>query len=135
MPASSLHDPPGADFPSDSGNTVRWAKVTIACETCRSRRVKVCVSILYFYHCVCAGPANLLAKEQKENIEELDNDKNALFGILWYLQMKSPDQATALLGLLRLNQGGIGVMCRRCGPSPWDRSDSMTKIDVIYDEG
>jgi hypothetical protein len=64
--------------------------------------------------CVYAAPANLLAKRQKETIEELDNDKLALYEILFCLQTKSPEQATALLAFLRSDQGGdMGVILQR----------------------
>jgi hypothetical protein len=44
-------------------------------------------------------------------IQELEKDKSALYEILWYLQTKSPEQATALLELLRSNQeGGVGAV-------------------------
>jgi hypothetical protein len=44
-------------------------------------------------------------------IQELERDKSDLYEILWYLQTKSPEQATALLELLRSNQeGGVGAV-------------------------
>lgn len=48
----------------------------------------------------------LVAQAQKRKIDELENDKSALFEVLWYLQTTSPDQATALLQQLRSNPGG-----------------------------
>lgn len=76
-----------------------------------------------------AAPANLLAKQQKETIEELENDKSALYETLWYLQTKSPEQATDLLAFLRSNQAGdMGLILQhfsqyRRGP-PNDKTPS-----------
>jgi hypothetical protein len=50
--------------------------------------------------------SQLVSQAQKRKIDELENDKSALYEILWYLQTTSPDQATALLQHLRSNQDG-----------------------------
>jgi len=55
---------------------------------------------------VYATPTNHLAKQQKVKIEKLESDKSALYEILWYLQTKSPEQATALLEHLRSSNRG-----------------------------
>jgi hypothetical protein len=53
----------------------------------------------------------LLAREQKVTIQALESDKSAVYEVLWYLQTKSPQQATALLDFLRANQeGGVGAI-------------------------
>jgi hypothetical protein len=149
--------PPGAAHPFNSGSAVRRAKVAVACETCRSRRVKVCVPFHFCHHrlananarecdgakpkcracsaqasdCVYAAPAKLLAKQQKGAIEELENDKSALFEILWYLQTKSPDQATALLEFLRSNQGGdMGAILRHFSQYRQEQSHVNTPSDM-----
>jgi hypothetical protein len=40
-------------------------------------------------------------REQKSTIEELQREKGSLYEILWYLQTTSPEQATAMLDMLR----------------------------------
>jgi hypothetical protein len=61
--------------------------------------------------CVYAAPSQLLAREQKLTIQALESDKSAVYEVLWYLQTKSPEQATGLLDFLRANQeGGVGAI-------------------------
>ncbi|KAH4000291.1 hypothetical protein HBI81_052490 [Parastagonospora nodorum] len=104
--------PPGAVHPYASASSSRRAKVSIACESCRLRRVKCdgvkpkCRSCrTQATDCVYATPTNHLAEQQKVKIEKLESDKSALYEILWYLQTKNPEQATALLEYLRCNPG------------------------------
>jgi hypothetical protein len=83
--------------------------------------------------CVYAAPANLLAKRQKETIEELENDKRALYEILFCLQTKSPEQATALLAFLRSDQGGdMGVILQRFSQYSQGSSNHNDHSDATF---
>jgi hypothetical protein len=71
--------------------------VSPQCQACITRASK----------CEYAGSSSqIVAQAQKRKIDELENDKSALYEILWYLQTTSPDQATALLQHLRSNRDG-----------------------------
>lgn len=78
-----------------AANAVKCDGVKPECRSCSTQATD----------CVYATPTNHLAEQQKVKIEKLESDKSALYEILWYLQTKSPEQATALLAHLRCNRG------------------------------
>ncbi|KAA8621196.1 nitrate assimilation regulatory protein nira protein [Pyrenophora tritici-repentis] len=55
-----------------------------------------------------------LVQAQKRKIEQLEEDKNSFYEVLWYLQTTSPEKASALLQHLRAAQDGdIGAILKQ----------------------
>jgi hypothetical protein len=78
----------------------------------------------------CEWPAptgQQLVTDQKQMIKELENDKSALYEVLWFLQTTSPEAAIDMLSQLRSNPGGdIGAIVQHFAQYRRDVLDSTT---------